>query len=208
MQHVEYQLSPLRLNYQLSPLWLSYGLSGSTTSIARSPLGLSYRLSGSAKASQAHQLSPLGLSSYHLSGSAAIASRAQQLSPLGLCYRLSGSAAIASRAQKLSGSAAIASWAQQLSPLGLISYRLIASRALQAQRVVGMRASRRATTVELALASLSWSGAQERAESWQAPTLPPLALQMCIGKVSVPLTALVRRRRPVAALREASRPTV
>ena len=31
------------------------------------------------------------------------------------------------------------------------------------------------SSVELALASLSWSGAQERAEPWQAPTLPPLA---------------------------------
>ena len=54
-------------------------------------------------------------------------------------------------------------------------------------------ASRHATTVELALASLSWSGAQERAQPWQAPTSRPL--QVCIGKVSVPLTALVRRRR-------------
>ena len=42
-------------------------------------------------------------------------------------------------------------------------------------KTLGMRASRLAATVELALASLSWSGAQERAEPWQAPTLPPLA---------------------------------
>jgi hypothetical protein len=33
-------------------------------------------------------------------------------------------------------------------------------------KTLGMRASRLATTVELALASLSWSGAQERAEPW------------------------------------------
>ena len=39
-------------------------------------------------------------------------------------------------------------------------------------KTLGMRASRLATTVKLPLALLSWSGAQERAEPWQAEVAP------------------------------------
>ena len=39
-------------------------------------------------------------------------------------------------------------------------------------KTLGMRASRLATTVKLPLALLSWSGAQERAEPWQAKVAP------------------------------------
>jgi len=39
-------------------------------------------------------------------------------------------------------------------------------------KTLGMRASRLATTVKPPLALLSWSGAQERAEPWQAEVAP------------------------------------